>query len=61
MNNKKEHRLCPFRRILVRTHKRAEQTYMQESYKDNFGQCAGTACMAYKNGHCLRLEKSEEL
>lgn len=61
MNDEKESRLCPFRRSLMRNHKRAAQGDMQETYTDRFGHCAGTSCMAYKNGHCLRLEKSEEL
>ncbi len=61
MNDKKESRLCPFRRSLMRSHKRTSQGDMQETYTDHFGHCAGTSCMAYKNGHCLRLEKSEEL
>lgn len=62
MTNKNErHTLCPFRRTLVRSHKRTAQGEMQETYTDRFGHCAGTSCMAYKNGHCLRLEKPKEL
>ena len=34
---------------------------MQDVYKDKLGECDGENCMAYKNGHCLRLEKSKEL
>lgn len=61
MNDRKESRLCPFRRSLMRNHKHTSQGDMQETYTDHSGHCAGTSRMAYKNGHCLRLEKSEEL
>ena len=45
MNNKeKRHSLCPFRRTLVRSHKRTAQGDMQETYTDRFGHCAGTSC-----------------
>ena len=37
------------------------QDAMQEVYKDKLGECDGENCMAYKDGHCLRLEKSKEL
>ena len=55
------HHLCPFKRVFIRQHKRATQDAMQEVYKDKLGECDGESCMAYKNGHCLRLEKSKEL
>ena len=54
-------RLCPFKRVFIRQHRRAAQAAMQEVYKDKLGECDGENCMAYKNGHCLRLEKSEHL
>ena len=56
MNNKTETRLCPFRITVARAHERAADKKF--SYKDCFGDCFGDAYMA---GHCLRLEKSEEL
>lgn len=55
------HCLCPFKRVFIRQHRRAAQDAMQEVYKDKLGECDGENCMAYKNGHCLRLEKSKEL
>ena len=61
MNDKKESSFAHSGASLMRNHKRAAQGDMQETYTDRFGHCAGTSCMAYKNGHCLRLEKSEEL
>lgn len=54
-------RLCPFKRIFIRQHRRATQDAMQEVYKDKLGKCDGENCMAYKDGRCLRLEKSKEL
>lgn len=56
-----KHSLCPFKRVFIRQHRRATQDAMQEVYKDKLGECDGENCMAYKNGHCLRLEKSEHL
>lgn len=62
MNNKVETRLCPFRITVARAHDRAaDKKIFRELYKDSFGDCFGDACMAYENGHCKRLEKSEEL
>lgn len=69
MNDKKEKtetHLCPFRITVARAHKRAnknlaKEKITQELYKDSFGDCFGDLCMAYKNGHCKRLEKSEDL
>lgn len=61
MTDKNEYRLCPFRRSLIRTHKRATQDSTEENYTDHFGRCCGRNCMAYRDGHCLRLENPEKL
>ena len=55
----KEERYCPFMRRLTRERKRASQDGLSESYRDHFGPCIGEKCMAYKNGHCMRLERQE--
>lgn len=63
-NEFKEHRLCPFMRVFVRIHDKREEldALQRDTYKaESLAKCSGEGCMAYKNGHCLRLEKSEYL
>ena len=60
MNGEKT-RLCPFKKQIKRTIRRGKHGEPDITMSDRLDYCAGERCMAYKDGHCLRLESSEDI
>lgn len=60
MNGEKA-RLCPFKKQIKRTFKCGKRGEPDIIASDRLGYCAGDRCMAYKDGHCLRLERLEDI
>lgn len=60
MNGEKA-RICPFKKQIKRTFKCRKHGEPDIIASDRLGYCAGDRCMAYKDGHCLRLERLEDI
>ena len=59
--NEEKTRLCPFKKQIKRTIRHGECGELDMIVSDRLGYCAGERCMAYKDGHCLRLESLEDI